>query len=117
MSRRTHQQGPLVAADELLRDLDLALAAALDDLSRRTPGARTLRQDGLLLAIGADPSPVIVNSILPVEPHISIGMLDRAVDVFRALGHGVGVFTRDHLDSALMEVMQARGFHRVLSLP
>jgi GNAT superfamily N-acetyltransferase len=105
------------ATAELIRDLDRADEAFFVDMTNRTPGARLLRQDGLVLAIGTVPSPTIVNTILPVAPLIEPDAMDRALVPFREVGHGVGIWTRDHLDAGLTAAMLARGYRRVMGLP
>jgi Acetyltransferase (GNAT) family len=52
----------------LLERIDRGTAFIFEEMTRRTPGGRIVRREGLLLAIGADPSLVLVNTILPVAP-------------------------------------------------
>ena len=47
----------------LLEGIDRATAFCFEEMTRRTPGGRVVHREGLLLAIGADPSPVLVNTI------------------------------------------------------
>src|SRR5439155_12784157 len=92
---------------ELLEAMDRADEAFLAEMTRRTPGGQVRRQDGLLLAIGADPSPVIVNTILPIEPAVEPGGIERAVAVYTDVGHEVSIWTRDHVDAYLEPALAA----------
>jgi len=102
---------------ELLDRLDHALRFIFAEVTRRTPGGRVVRQDGLLLVIGTVPSPVIVNTILPEAPSVDPDALAGAVAVYRAAGNHPSILTRDHLDGALGEQLTSRGYPRLLSLP
>lgn len=85
--------------------------------AERTPGGRVLRQDGLLLVIGTDPSPLIVNTIMTVGDDVTPEAVARAVDVYRAVGHVPSLMTRDHRDAALTEALPGLGWRLLLSLP
>jgi GNAT superfamily N-acetyltransferase len=102
---------------ELLDALDDADAAFLVDMTNRTPGGQVLRQDGLLLAIGTDPSPVVVNTIMTVDAQVQLGAVERAAEVFREIGHGVAVWTRDRLDGELEAELTAAGYRTMIRLP
>jgi len=106
-----------MATADLLDALDLADEAFIVDLTNRTPGGRLLRQDGLLLAIGTDPSPVVVNTIMTLDAHVQLGAVERAAEVFRAAGHGVAVWTRDRLDGDLEAALAAAGYRTMITLP
>jgi len=105
------------ANGELIQSLDRADEAFFVDATKRTPGAQLLRQEGLLLAIGTVPAPTIVNTILPVDPVIDPDAMDRALMPYREVGHGVGIWTRDHLDAELTEAMLARSYRQLIGLP
>ena len=117
--RGTGDRGTIAAmpSSELLDGLDLAVEAFIVDLTRRTPGGQVLRQDGLLLAIGVDPSPVVVNSILTVGRVVELTAIERAADVFRNAGHGVAVWTRDRLDGKLEAELASAGYRTMITLP
>ena len=100
-----------------LDDLDQALDGFLVDLCRRTPGARVQRQDGLLLAIGAVPSPVIVNTMLPRDRRVDMEAIDRAMAVYLEVGHRATLFTRDRFDADLESDLRAAGWAAILELP
>ncbi|HEV2006988.1 MAG TPA: GNAT family N-acetyltransferase [Candidatus Limnocylindrales bacterium] len=102
---------------DLLHQLDLADEAFLVDMTRRTPGGQVVRREGLLLAVGADPSPVIVNTILAVAPRVELEPIERAAEWYRALGHGVAVWTRDHLDAELEAGLASVGYQTMITLP
>jgi ribosomal protein S18 acetylase RimI-like enzyme len=106
-----------MAKADLLDELDLADEAFLVELTNRTPGGRVLRQDGLLLAIGTDPSPVIVNTIMTVDEHVELGAVQRAAEAFREIGHGVAVWTRDRFDAELEAELTAAGYRIMIGLP
>jgi GNAT superfamily N-acetyltransferase len=107
-----------MAADlGLIERVDRANAAVFATSADTTPGGRVARQDGLLLVIGTDPSPVIVNTILIEAPAATRAAIERAVEVYRAVGHVPSLMTRDHLDDALATDLQAHGWRRLLGLP
>jgi len=106
-----------MATADLLDALDLADEAFLVDLTNRTPGGRVLRQDGLLLAIGVDPSPVVVNTIVTVAKRVKLGAIERAAEVFSTAGHGVAVWTRDHIDGKLEGQLASAGYRTMIALP
>jgi hypothetical protein len=107
-----------VASDiELADRIDLGTAFIFAEMTRRTPGGRVMRQDGLLLAIGSDPSPVIVNTILPVAPTVNPEAVARALGMFAAIDHVPSILTRDHRDGALTEAFAGSGYRRLVSLP
>jgi len=101
----------------LLERIDRGTAFIFEEMTRRTPGGRVVRQDGLMLAIGADPSPVIVNTILPVAPTVVPEAVARALDVYTAIGHLPSILSRDHRDGALTEALMGSGYRRLISLP
>lgn len=101
----------------LLERIDRATAFCFEETTRRTPGGRVVHQDGLLLAIGADPSPVIVNTILPVAPTVGPEAVARAVAVYASVAHVPSIMTRDHRDRALTEALAGSGYRRLLALP
>src|SRR4051812_48435217 len=102
---------------ELVEACDRADQAYLVEMTRRTPGGEVREQDGLLLAIGVDPSPVVVNSILPIEPAVDPASITDAVAVFTRIGHQVAIWTRDHVDAYLEPALSRIGFAAVLRLP
>jgi hypothetical protein len=65
----------------VLERIDRETAVFLEEMTRRTPAGRVDWQDGLLLAIGSDPSPVIVKTILPVAPAVGPEAVARALGV------------------------------------
>ena len=101
----------------LLEDIDRATAFCFEEMTRRTPGGRVVHQEGLLLAIGADASPVVVNTILPIAPTAGPEAVARAVAVYASVAHLPSIMTRDHRDGALTESLAGSGYRRVLSLP
>lgn len=101
----------------LLEDIDRATAFCFEEMTRRTPGGRVVHQEGLLLAIGADPSPVLVNTILPVAPTVEPDAVARAVAIYASIAHLPSILTRDHRDTALIDALAATGYRRLLSLP
>ena len=101
----------------VLEDIDRATAFCFEEMTRRTPGGRVVHQEGLLLAIGADPSPVIVNTILPTAPAVGPEAVARAAAVYASVAHLPSIMTRDHRDGALTEAFAGNGYRRVLSLP
>jgi GNAT superfamily N-acetyltransferase len=101
----------------LLERIDRGTAFCLEEMTRRTPGGRVIRQDGLLLAIGSDPSPVVVNTILPVAPVVSPEAVARALRVYTSIDHLPSIMTRDHRDGTLTEAFAATGYRRLLALP
>jgi GNAT superfamily N-acetyltransferase len=107
-----------VETDQALLDrLDRGTAFAFEEMTRRTPGGRAIRSEGLLLAIGVDPSPVLVNTIFPMTPTVRPEAVDRAVEEYASVGHLPSIITRDHLDEALTESLAASGYRHFLSLP
>jgi len=102
---------------ELLDRLDAANRFAFEEMTRRTPGGRVVHQDGLMLVIGSDPSPLIVNTILPAAPSIEPDAVARAVAIFEAAGHLPSIMTRDHRDGALTARFAADGYRRLIGLP
>jgi len=100
-----------------LDQFDHADEAFLVDMTNRTPGGRVVRQDGLLLAIGADPSPVIVNTIMTIAERVELPAVERAAEVFRDAGHGFTVWTRDRLDAELEGDLASVGYGTMLTLP
>lgn len=102
---------------ELADRIDLGTAFAFEEMTRLTPGGRVMRQDGLLLAIGSDPSPVIVNTILPISPTVSPYAIASALRVYAAIDHLPSIMTRDHRDAALTEAFAGSGYRRLVSLP
>src|SRR5690349_3655211 len=101
----------------LLERIDRATAFFLEEMTRRTPGGRVVRRDGLLLAIGVDPSPVVVNTILPVAPIVEPEAVARAIGEYAFVGHLPSIMTRDHYDAGLAGAFAAGGYRRLLSLP
>jgi GNAT superfamily N-acetyltransferase len=101
----------------LLDRIDRANEFFLEELTRRTPGGRVARQNGLLLAIGSDPSPLIVNTILPVETVVGPEAVAQALGVYASIDHVPMIMTRDHRDAALTEAFAATGYRRLVSLP
>lgn len=109
---------PMADADrELLAALDRADELYLAEIALRTPGARVVRQDGLLLTIGVDPSPVLVNTIEPIAETISIDAIERAAAVYAGVGNLPSLWTRDHLDGELEPKLAANGWLAVMVLP
>lgn len=102
---------------ELFDRLDHSLRFIFEEVTRRTPGGRVVRQDGLLLAIGAVPSPVIVNTILPEAPVVDPAAFPRALAIYQAAGNHPSIMTRDHLDGALRDHFTSHGYRSLLSLP
>jgi GNAT superfamily N-acetyltransferase len=102
---------------ELIERLDCSTVRSFASLSEHVPGARVIRQDGLVLVIGTDPSPVIVNTILPENRDVRLPAVAAAVDVYAAIGHVPSLFTRDHADAALQEALGAAGWRLLLPLP
>jgi len=106
-----------VNADSEIRRLDRATVAAFAAMSRNTPNGRVVRRDGLVLAIGADPSPLVVNTILPEADLVAAGAVDRALETYREIRHVPSLMTRDHLDAGLVAALAGRGWRRLLALP
>lgn len=105
-------------ADASLVDrLDRSTVAVFEGMTERTPGGRVVRQDGLVLVVGSDPSPVIVNTILTVAGDVGLPALERALELYREAGHVPSLMTRDHRDAALHEVLPAAGWQPLLTLP
>jgi GNAT superfamily N-acetyltransferase len=101
----------------LLERIDQGTAFIFEEMTRRTPGGRVVRQDGLMLAIGADPSPVLVNTILPIAPAVVPEAVARALGVYAAIDHVPSILTRDHRDRALTEAFVKSGYRHLISLP
>ena len=101
----------------LLDQLDEANRFVFGEGARRTPGGRVVRQEGLVLVIGADPSPLIVNTILPEATEINPAAVARAVAVYDGIGHLPSIMTRDHRDGALTAQLATDGYQRLLGLP
>lgn len=105
-------------ADATLVDrLDRSTAETFVGMTERTPGGRVIRQDGLLLVVGDDPSPIVVNTILTEGRGVDPAALTRAVEVFRAAGHVPSLMSRDHRDAALHEALPRLGWIPLLALP
>jgi len=107
----------MVSDADLVRLLDEADEAGLEQICLRTPGARAMRRDGLFLAIGAVPSPVIVNTIAPAAPNVDIAAIDRAVALYEREGKHPSIVTRDHADAALEPQLLAAGWKVAIPLP
>jgi GNAT superfamily N-acetyltransferase len=104
--------------DQLVAEIDDATAEFLRETARRTVGGTILEQDGVLLVGGSDPTPVIVNSAIPVHPTVEPHLVVRACETFfGARGHGYGIFTREHLDAALDGALAAAGYQLAIELP
>jgi len=101
----------------LLERIDQGTAFAFAEMTRRTPGGRVAMQGGLLLAIGSDPSPVLVNTILPVAPVVRPEAVAQALAVYAEVDHLPSIVTRDHRDGALTEALAGSGYRRLVSLP
>src|SRR5262249_24373107 len=115
--REAHTMAVMPSDAELTERLDHADEAFLTQMCARTPGARVVRQDGLLLAIGAVPSPVIVNTITTSELGVSIDAIDRAEAVFEAEAKHPSILSRDHADASLEPQLAAAGWHLAIRLP
>jgi len=102
---------------ELIDRLDRANSAIFATSADTTPGGRVIRQEGLLLVIGTDPSPVIVNTILTEAPVVTRAAIERAVAVYTAVDHLPSLMTRDHLDEALTSDLKAHGWRLLIALP
>lgn len=102
----------------LVAEIDDATAEFLREMSRRTVGGRILEQDGVLLVSGSDPTPVVVNSAVPVQSTVEPDLVLRACEAFfGARGHGYGIWTREHLDAALDGALAAAGYGLAIELP
>jgi ribosomal protein S18 acetylase RimI-like enzyme len=108
-----------------MADADRDLVAALDradeayfrEITARTPGARVVEQDGLVVVVGAVPSPVITNTILPMSDEVDIEAIRRAVGIYDAIGHHPSIQTRDHIDAALEPRLAEDGWEIAIKLP
>jgi len=108
---------PVVSDAELVSLLDEADASFLTEMCARTPGARVERHEGLFLAIGAVPSPVIVNTIVTAEPSVHMSAIDRALAIYEAEGKHPSILTRDHADASLEGQLAAAGWRVAIALP
>jgi GNAT superfamily N-acetyltransferase len=104
-------------ARDLVAALDHADEAYFREITARTPGARVLEQDGLVLVVGAVPSPVITNTILPLSEDVDIEAIRRAVPIYDEIGHHASIQTRDHVDAALEPQLAADGWEIAIKLP
>lgn len=102
---------------DLVAAFDRADEAYFREITARTRGARVLEQDGLVLVVGAVPSPVITNTILPVSNDVGIDAIRRAVAVYDEVGHHPSIQTRDHADAALEPQLAADGWEIAIKLP
>lgn len=102
---------------DLVAAFDRADEAYFREITARTPGARVREQDGLVLVIGAVPSPVITNTILPVRPGVDIEAIRGAVAIYDDLGHHASIQTRDHIDARLEPQLAADGWEIAINLP
>lgn len=91
--------------------------AFFEVMTERTPRGRLLRRDGLVLAIGSDPSPVVVNTIIPEATEVSLAAVTGALEPYRSIGHSPSLMSRDHHDGALAEGLRSSGWRRLLGLP
>src|ERR1700752_3010269 len=95
---RQYHPGRMAEDERPIERLDASNAAVFAGMTERTRGGRVIRQDGLLLVIGADPSPVVVNTILTAGDEVEPHAIERAVEVYRAVGHVPSLMTRDDRD-------------------
>jgi ribosomal protein S18 acetylase RimI-like enzyme len=102
---------------DLVTALDRADEAYFREITARTPGARVLEQDGLVLVVGTVASPVITNTILPVSNDVDIDAIRRAVAIYDEVGHHPSIQTRDHVDAALEPQLAADGWEIAIKLP
>ncbi|HLX36061.1 MAG TPA: GNAT family N-acetyltransferase [Candidatus Limnocylindrales bacterium] len=102
---------------ELIAALDHAGEVLLTEMCERVPGARVERPDGLILAIGAVPSPVIVNTIETTRSGVGIAAIDAALARYEAEGKHPSIMSRDHADLPLEPQLEAAGWHLEISLP
>jgi GNAT superfamily N-acetyltransferase len=108
---------PVVSDAELVSILDEADESFLTEMCARTPGARVERRDGLFLAIGAVPSPVIVNTIVTAQPGVDLVAIDRALAIYQTEGKQPSILTRDHADTSLEPQLAAAGWNIAITLP
>ncbi len=105
---------PEAAAD--LELLDASILAVCRESTVRA-GGRVVEHDGLTLIIGTHPSPVIVNTILPSGASADpAAALERAIEVYRSIGHGLSLVTSSHADGPLAAAAAAAGWTSVFEL-
>jgi GNAT superfamily N-acetyltransferase len=100
--------GPQRERDETVRLAQRCFAEVVKEMARRSGGA-ALEEHGLLLVAGNHPCPVLMNSVLRMEPMDANEVLRRAAIFFAERGHSYEIWTRTGVDDDLENAALAVG--------
>lgn len=104
--------------EQLIARVDANLLAFGRHIASSIPAGSLEERGDMLLIAGDDPTPVIVNSAFTSGPSADPAtILPFAAAFFGRLGHGYGLWTRAHADSALEAVLPSAGFAVDIDLP